>query len=864
MPRLDYTATNAQHYGIVALMESTRVRLPLRAVECRFDILDDVVSVEIDQAYHNNQAKALDCLYTFPLPGDAAAYRCEMLVGQRVISARVEERQEARRVAAEAKAEGHRVALVEVERDNLFTLSLSNIQPQEIVVVRFAYFQALDRLDDELSCMIPFCPGIRYIPGRPLLRSSRGKGTEQDTDQVPDASRLSPPRMDEFHPDATSLHIRGTMSHALARYAFVTSPSHNVVMREENGRVGITVPPGGAFPDRDFVLRWKAAPDAGAVYEAWSCAAPRPAEGTVDNLRPADTYAMVRLQAPAVAPSAAAAGQDFYFLVDRSGSMDGTKWQQAGRAFREFLNALGKGDRAWVTFFESTYQDLCEWPLEPRELLADRTVQTLEHLPTLGGTELLPALEHVLGAIDEHSPDRRSVVILITDGQMGNELAVLRLLKKRNSPLPVIALGIDTAVNDAFLRRLARQQRGQCYLRTPSDDIVGLVATLGDRLKAPVLTDIAAAEGWEFPTGALPDLFARDTVTAVLRGPATAKSIALTARDASGETRTFEFELKPSPTEALGQIWARRRIAELQEDAVGASPAERKELSAKMIALAKEFNILCEGAAFIAVDSAHKGDLAKTELYQPSFVPAEWESGAVCQSMAAPCAAPVPASFADTGAIPCPPVLKRAAPMAPPPLVLPAPISSGGLKPTSPSKPSMPVALHARAPIMRAPAPMKPTGVPGGVAGSGGGGTAGTPNDPDPEIISLLCGAEEEFARMSDGAPALSWSDVEPEIKARMIGASLILQNRVDDWVAEVVKHQLLPTPRTMRAIALWLLSDSKLTQRRWKALADLTAALLSMGAPLERRVAVIAFLRTEVLAGEADIDKAVEALLVD
>ncbi|MEZ0297137.1 MAG: VIT domain-containing protein, partial [Candidatus Methylacidiphilales bacterium] len=614
-PAPSFPRTDAQHYGIVALLENTRVRLPLKAVECRFHIMDDVISVEIDQAFHNNQAKALDCLYSFPLPGEAAAYRCEMILGDRVIRAKVEERKEARRIVQEKKALGHRVALVEVERDNLFTLSLSNMQPQEIVVVRFAYFQSLERLNDELSCMIPFCPGIRYIPGRPLLRGSRGQGTVQDTDQVPDASRITPPRMDQFHPDATSLHIHGTFSHPLGQYEFVTSPSHTLVLREEAGKLQVTVPQGGgSFPDRDFVLRWKDVPSRTSTFEAWGQQVHH--ETDTDGT----TYAMVRLQAPA-AQETTATGQDFYFLVDRSGSMDGTKWTQASRAFREFLKVLGQNDRAWVTFFESTYQDLCEWPLDPKELLADRTVQQLESLGTLGGTELLPALDHVLEAIDEHSQDRRSVIILITDGQVGNETEVLRRLKKRKSALPVIALGIDTAVNEAFLQQLARQQRGQCFLRTPDDDIVGLVAQLGDRLKVPVLTDITAGEGWEFPADQPRDLYAREIVTAVLRGPGGIRQLTLYGKGASGEQQSYNFELQESPSEAVSLLWARRRIQQLQSSANGANTADKAALTSEMLTLARSFNILCEGAAFLAVDESQKGEVAKVEVYQPSYEP---------------------------------------------------------------------------------------------------------------------------------------------------------------------------------------------------------------------------------------------------
>ena len=67
---------------------------------------------------------------------------------------------------------------------------------------------------DWASLRIPFCPGVRYIPGQPLLRRLQGMGVEDDTDEVPDASRISPPRIDALHPDAAYLSIAGVIESA--------------------------------------------------------------------------------------------------------------------------------------------------------------------------------------------------------------------------------------------------------------------------------------------------------------------------------------------------------------------------------------------------------------------------------------------------------------------------------------------------------------------------------------------------------------------------------------------------------------------------------------------------------------------------
>src|SRR5437867_4140764 len=130
-------------FGLIAWLEQTKITLPLKGLECAFNVCGDVLSVELDQIFQQNSAQPLGCLYTFPLPAGAAVYRCELHVNGRVIRAKVEERERARQLAQEKKAAGHRTALVEMERDNLFTLSLGNVQPGDVIVIRFAYFQTL-------------------------------------------------------------------------------------------------------------------------------------------------------------------------------------------------------------------------------------------------------------------------------------------------------------------------------------------------------------------------------------------------------------------------------------------------------------------------------------------------------------------------------------------------------------------------------------------------------------------------------------------------------------------------------------------------------------------------------------------------
>jgi Ca-activated chloride channel family protein len=590
--------TRPDAFGLIAWLEQTRIVLPLKAVDVSFDVCGDLAEVYLDQVFHQTASRPLDVLYTFPLPAEAAIFRCELIVNDRVIQARVEEQARAKEIAKTMKEAGHRTSLVEMERDNLFTLSLGNVQPDDLIVVRFAWFQVLDHSQDTKSLLIPFTPGVRYIPGKPLLRSNRGKGSADDTDQVPDASRITPPRIDELHPDAALISLRGKLDARFLDKNSVSSATHTLILRDEQERLQVTLPQQGHVPDRDFVLRWKEEAAKSLELRSISC---------VDQDY---QYAVIRLDAPADAPVLENHSRDYYFLIDRSGSMEGRKWTCTAQALRAFICELGDLDRVWVTLFETNFQDFAEAPLPVSDLKNDPAFNALEVLGVEGGTELLPALEHVLKQMHAHSKGRDPVVILVTDGQVGNEEQVTKLLRD-HSDLAIHTFGIDSAVNGAFLKQVAAQHRGACVLMTPDDDIQGAVSRLGNRLRRPVLTSLTIPANWQIASSHLPEIYVGEHIIIALRGPTEATRLELSGQVADKSRRIFPFNLKSEPIVAPRLLWVRQTMDRFL--------AQGQKTDA--VELAIKHNLICEGAAFIAYDVQEKVALSTEEIYQPVIAP---------------------------------------------------------------------------------------------------------------------------------------------------------------------------------------------------------------------------------------------------
>jgi Ca-activated chloride channel homolog len=585
-------------FGLIAWLEQTRVRLPLKGIECAFTVHGCLAEVAMHQIYYQENDRALDCQYVFPLPAEAAVYECVVEINGRVIQAQVEERQHARELAAQHKTAGHRTVLVESERENLFTLSLGNLQSHDLIQVRLAYFQPLSRLADQLSLEIPFCPGVRYIPGRPLLRSNVGRGAADDTDQVPDASRINPSRIDQLHPDAAYLSLEGRIDGSGVDSASLISPTHSIVPRVDGEDMLVTLGSVAEVPDRDFVVRWKEQPVDAVASRGWIYR-----DGPT-------SYALIEARAPEQSPAADGQPVDFYFLVDRSGSMEGVKWQKAVEALQACVRTLGENDRAMVTMFESTYADFAESPYPSAQLLADPKFRDLVQLGTGGGTEMGPAFDHVLGLVERHSGSRRANLVLITDAQVGNEGQILRTVARLPN-LAVHCFGIDDALNDTLLVALARQQRGTFHSLKPADDIAGAVQRLGQTLRQPVFLEMFVSKDWETADAAIPDLYAGQVNYMVLRTTQGEPSLEVCGRNPLRQPLTLRFNLREVKSRGPLLWWHKRRIERRLAE----------ENQAEAVQLSKASNLVCPVTAFVAWDSKEKVAVATEELIQPALSP---------------------------------------------------------------------------------------------------------------------------------------------------------------------------------------------------------------------------------------------------
>jgi Ca-activated chloride channel family protein len=388
------------------------------------------------------------------------------------------------------------------------------------------------------------------------------------------------------------VEVRGTLDGKFVNEQDLNSPSHPITVQRAGDELRVTLANKGDAPDRDFVLRWAEKNVQEVASRAWL------------RERGTEVYALVEVRAPKSAQSEREP-MDFYFLVDRSGSMAGEKWTKAAEALQSCVQVLGAADRVMVTLFESGHEDFAEGPMDKNELLADERFGSIAELGVGGGTEMRPALSHVLKVAARHSRGRRKNLILITDAQIGNDASILELMREAPD-FPVHCFGIDVALNDELLLGLCRQQGGTYHSMNPRDDIGRAVTALGKTLGQPVLLDLQLPEGWEAADSRIPNLYAGQIHYLSARSTA-GKPLELSARTAGAQPVKIQFERHDAPGEAPYLHWCRSRMGRL----IGEGKAK------EAIKLSVQSNLICRLTAFVAWDESEKVAVATHDLVQP-------------------------------------------------------------------------------------------------------------------------------------------------------------------------------------------------------------------------------------------------------
>ncbi|HEY9677868.1 MAG TPA: VIT domain-containing protein [Drouetiella sp.] len=652
--------------SVHVIKENKKFSLPLSAVSISAKVAERLAHVTVKETFKNPHSEHLEAVYIFPLAGGCAVSSFEMKVGDRSIVGKVAERQKARQEYVQAIHDGKRAALLEQERDDVFTVQVGNLPPGEEVTVLITYSEKLPYFDNGTTeIRLPLVVTPRYIPGEALDRDSVGDGTELDTDLVPDASRITPPRLAPGVDPKTSLQLSVELAGEQTIEDLSCSQHATKTGLGKDG-VKVSLSREDELLNRDFVLRWRVTTGELQsnliVFKAKEAAT--------------DGFAMLSLLPPKT-NDIASPPRDVLFIVDRSGSMKGTKMASAARACSLLIATLGPKDRFGVQAFD----DSREWLEQSKSRFIDADESGKEsgdkYLRTItarGGTEMFYALKDAIVEMNARKDKKRRlpVIVVLTDGEVGNESHILKQVQQDLSDIRLFTVGIDTAVNSGFLQRIASVGGGTSTFVTPGTQLEDALASVGREIGAPLVTDIKLADvnialdKKSIAPNKISDLFEGRATTAFFKFDAAGvkdlqkAKVRVSGKHVDGSSFNEEVQAKVVDMPAISQLWAKTQIAELEDQYRISSFEEQERIHNQIVELSVDHSLLTRFTAFVVVDEAEivnaGGDVRK--VVQPVHTPAQWVDANTVETgfsrarygAAAPSAAPAAGSWGSAPA----------------------------------------------------------------------------------------------------------------------------------------------------------------------------------------------------------------------
>src|SRR5688572_20016894 len=105
-------------------------RITLHGVRVNAHLVGMSARTVLEQLFVNEENNAVEAVYTFPMPDDGAVCAFEVVVGDRVLTGTVEEREQAIEAYEKAINQGNGAFLLEQERADIFTVRVGNLLPK--------------------------------------------------------------------------------------------------------------------------------------------------------------------------------------------------------------------------------------------------------------------------------------------------------------------------------------------------------------------------------------------------------------------------------------------------------------------------------------------------------------------------------------------------------------------------------------------------------------------------------------------------------------------------------------------------------------------------------------------------------------
>ncbi len=555
--------------------------LQIRSQRVTVTIEEQVARTHVEQVFYNPNDWVIEGTYFFPLPKDAVISDFVLWIDGQPVQGEVLDANQARETYEAIVRQMIDPALLEFVDRGAVRARIFPIPPGGERKIELEYVQALPA-DKGL---------VRYIYPMSM-------------------EKLSPYPIEQ-------LSIRVDVRSNIPLRA-VYSPSHNVdLVWEDNFHVTAGYEGSNIQPEGDFALYFSQGE--GEAFHLLSY---------IDPSDPVDPHGFfMLLLAPRPDAQVGSIPKDVLIVMDRSGSMEGEKFQQAQGAATFILEHLNPADRFNVLTF-STGMDLFSERLQPAGE-ADRAVRWVEQQVALGGTDINRALLEAAVMADNERP---TYLIFLTDGlptegvtDSQRILDQLEDVARRN--LRLFAFGVGYDVDTFLLDSLAEAHHGTSTYVGPGERLDETISRFFEKISTPVMTDLTLDFGdlavFDLYPSPLPDLFVGSQIVVVGRYREGGRTNVELTGLIEGRRDTFRFpeqafasasQSDSQTLAALPRLWATRKIGHLLNQ-IRLRGSDQETID-QIVRLSIRYGIVTPYTSYLVTEDMPLGEAAQQRIIQ--------------------------------------------------------------------------------------------------------------------------------------------------------------------------------------------------------------------------------------------------------
>jgi ubiquitin len=478
------------------LNKNTNEQVPLYHLNVWVKVENTICEITFEQFYINDSSDSIETEYIFPAHREAVLGKIEMKYQDKIVKAIVEERKKAEVAYGDALAQGKTAVIsVPVTGDSdLVRILLGGIPPYTEIVLVCTFYQQLSVEDFSWLLHIPskiipkyFGNVLKFINIGKNLKGDSGEELPQDDKGILiediNAANRAYYQKQEF---SWSLEMLVNSTSPIVR---ISSPTHPIDINYVDDEmwkayINLSKKSKKRVFDKDFKLLFKTnetnkpmilAQKFNGEYALMVSFLADFEFNEGKNLDKNEIKKKLNVMLPG----------EYYFVLDRSGSMQGEPMRTAKEALKLFIRSIPPGSKFNIISFGSKYDSMYPHLIDYTQSTLDYAIEKVDEFDAnYGGTEMYSPLSYIFSE-QSGSLQLNKHVYLITDGAVFNPDSVVELIRNNKKNFAVHTFGIGSGASTSLVIECANAGNGQAYF--VNDEAEGLQKKVIDALSKSFL-----------------------------------------------------------------------------------------------------------------------------------------------------------------------------------------------------------------------------------------------------------------------------------------------------------------------------------------------------------------------------------------